>query len=244
MHHADSTYAAINQTLEDYDLHRRLQWGLETYGDGLAFVTSFGPSGMVLLDHLLRLKSDLRVITVDTGFLFPETHALMDATLARYPSMRLDVQRSAITPDEQVRQFGANLWDSDPDTCCFVRKVVPLADALAPCTAWISGIRRDQTRYRANTPFVRWDKRHEMVKFAPVADWDETQIWEYIRAHNLPYNTLHDKGYPSVGCTHCTRAIQPGEDLRAGRWDGKPKSECGIHTDQPAASMVGEIVGG
>ena len=244
MPHDDSIYTAANAILETYDLRRRLQWGLETYGDGLAFVTSFGPSGMVILDQLVQLKSDLRVITVDTGALFPETHALMDTTVKHYPAITLDVHRSALTPDEQAQKFGANLWDSDPDTCCFVRKVVPLANALAPYTAWITGIRRDQTTYRASTPFVRWDERHEMVKFAPIADWDERQIWDYIHAHKLPYNALHNRGYPSVGCTPCTRAIQPGEDLRAGRWDGKPKSECGIHTDQPAASPVSESVVG
>lgn len=208
---------------------QRLAWAVESFGRGLVLVTSFGPSGMVMLDHVARLAPELDVVTLDTGFLFPESYALLEAAQRRCPQLRFIVQRPQYNPEEQEQKFGPRLWERDPDLCCFVRKVAPLAEALRGRSAWISGLRRDQSAGRAATPLLRWDEQHQMPKLSPLADWTENEVWAYIRRHRLPYNALHDRGYPSIGCTHCTRAVRPGEEARAGRWAGRAKTECGLH---------------
>ncbi len=237
----ETTIKELNTYLGGLNLDERLDWAVQTYGQGLAFVTSFGLSGIVLLDHLVRIQPDITLTTVDTGFLFDETHALMDAVRRHYPTVEIDVHRPELMPAQRVEQLAPRLWELDPDTCCFVRKIVPLAKALIKYTAWITGIRRDQSTGRAQTPFIRWDKRHEMIKLALLADWRKDEVWDYIRAHSLPYNALHDKSYPSIGCTHCTRPVKPGDDPRSGRWPGKKKTECGIHKDSdPIAGLTRE----
>jgi phosphoadenosine phosphosulfate reductase len=136
---------------------------------------------------------------------------------------------SLITPSEQAKRHGDALWARDPDACCAIRKVEPNERALAGKRAWISGIRRDQSKTRSDVQIVEWDERFGLVKVNPLAAWTEADVWKYILEHNVPYNELHDRNYPSIGCTHCTRAVNPGDDPRSGRWQGFDKIECGLH---------------
>jgi len=165
---------------------------------------------------------------VDTGYFFPATLALIRRTEERYGrSLR------RVTPAQTVVQheadYGPTLYAQDPDLCCQMRKVLPMESALQESTAWVSALRRDQSPTRAQTPILRWSDRYGVVKIAPLARWSEEDVWRYIHRHNLPYNELHDHNYPSVGCWPCTRAVKPEDDLRAGRWSGLTKTECGLH---------------
>lgn len=212
-----------------------LAWATETYGNKLAVVTSFQPTGIVTLHMLREIAPELPVMTIDTGLLFPETYALMDQLEAQ-----LGVTIRRIQPEQTVAQqaqtYGDALWSHDADRCCEMRKVRPLETALHGYDAWVTGLRRDQSVTRAHTPIVSWDKRHNLLKLSPFATWDESMIWTYIQAHELPYNELHDQGYPSIGCYTCTRAVLNGEDARAGRWASLNKTECGIHLPMEKAS--------
>ena len=144
---------------------------------------------------------------------------------------RIKVERThpELTPEAQAEKFGAALWASNPNQCCDIRKVEPLKKYLASLQAWVTGIRRDQAPTRANTRKLEWDAKFGLVKLNPLADWTWTQVWDYIKENDVPYNPLHDQNYPSIGCTYCTRPVQPGEDPRAGRWSGTGKIECGLH---------------
>jgi phosphoadenosine phosphosulfate reductase len=136
---------------------------------------------------------------------------------------------SLLTPSEQAAKHGDALWASDPDACCAIRKVEPNERALAGKTAWISGIRRDQSKSRTAIEIVQWDEKFGLPKVNPLAAWTESQVWKYIIDNGVPYNELHDRNYPSIGCTHCTKPVMPGEDPRSGRWQGFDKTECGLH---------------
>jgi phosphoadenosine phosphosulfate reductase len=143
------------------------------------------------------------------------------------------------SPEEQERIQGPALWLGSPDQCCNLRKVEPLRRKLGELQAWITSIRRDQTADRASAGKIEWDEKFGLVKINPIADWNSKQVWQYIREHDVPYNSLHERDYPSIGCTHCTRAVRPGEDPRAGRWAGMSKTECGLHIIQAAAASAG-----
>ncbi len=206
-----------------------LRWAVESYADRLAVVTSFQVTGIVTLHMLSQLGAAVDVLTLDTGLLFPETYALMGELQARLGFNLIPV-KPALTVEEQADQYGDALWSRDPDACCRMRKVVPLKDALTGYEAWITGLRHDQSKTRKDLPAVSWDKRNENVKIAPFIEWTEEMIWTYIRAYDLPYNPLHDQGYPSIGCAPCTQAVAAdSDDLRAGRWANQSKTECGIH---------------
>ena len=222
----------LNAGLEGLSLTEFLRWSLDTFGEKIAHVTSFGPSGVVILDHVLRLKPSIRVITLDTQFLFEETYDLWQNIERRY-AIGIEVVRPELSPEEQARQYGANLWELEPDTCCAVRKVQPLTRALAGLDGWYTGIRRDQAGQRAATQLVAWDVRYSLFKLSPLANWTRQQVWRYIRDNDVPYNRLHDQGYTSIGCTHCTRPPASVDDERSGRWAGKQKTECGLHWAKP-----------
>lgn len=205
-----------------------LEWAADRFGEELVLTCSFsGASGMVLLDMLARLGRGTPVIFLDTDLLFPETYALATEAARRYGLM-IEHRRAVLTLEEQSRREGPQLYRRDPDRCCGIRKVAPLAEALAPYRAWISGIRRDQSKMRAETPLLQWNSQHQLLKLNPLAFWNERQVWSYIYAHDVPYNPLLDQGYPSVGCVPCTRRAG-ADDPRAGRWAGFAKTECGIH---------------
>lgn len=153
----------------------------------------------------------------------------MRSVLEQTLGIRFERIEPALSLEEQAEQFGEKLWERDADTCCWLRKVLPLQRYLRDKKAWISAIRADQTKNRAQGRVIEWDERFQVVKINPLLRWSEGQIWEYIKRHGLPYNPLHDRGYPSLGCIPCTSPIENGEDMRAGRWRGKTKVECGIH---------------
>ena len=178
-----------------------------------------------------ELGLDLPVIELDTQLFFRETYETRDRLVERY-GLNL-ISNPIITVAEQHRQEGPNLWERDPDRCCEIRKVQPLLAALDPYDAWISGIRRDQSPSRAETPKLQWSERYGVWKVHPLADWDEKRVWAYIKVNEIPYNPLHEAGYRSIGCIPCTRPITEDEEERAGRWAGSDKLECGIHEDTP-----------
>src|SRR5579864_584927 len=221
---------------EAWTPQRTLTWAFETFGNTVAISSAFGAEGMVLIDMASRLKKDFRLFTIDTEFLFPQTYSLMDQIEQRY-GISIERVYPLLSPEEQERVHGAALWSRDPDQCCHRRKVQPLRRKLSELDAWITSIRRDQTSARAGARKVEWDSKFGLVKINPIVDWSSKQVWRYIREHDVPYNTLHDQNFPSIGCTHCTRAIQAGEDPRAGRWPGLAKTECGLHIIEPAAPL-------
>lgn len=206
-----------------------LGWAAERYGDQLAVVTSFQPTGIVTLHMLSQVAPDTSTLTLDTGLLFPETYALMDAIEARL-NLRLVRVRPTLTLAAQAEKHGAELWTHNPDECCGIRKTAPLNHALFGYEAWVTGLRRDQSVGRKATPIISFDTQYNKIKLSPFAAWTEEMIWTYIRAHDLPYNPLHDRYYPSIGCYPCTQAVVPDStNTRAGRWVGREKTECGIH---------------
>jgi phosphoadenosine phosphosulfate reductase len=204
-----------------------LSWAFATYGKDVAIASGFGVEGMVLLDLAARVRPNFRVFTLDTEFLFPETYDLMDRVEKRY-GIKVERVFSPLTPEEQEREHGAALWSRDPD------KFEPLKAKLKELRAWMTAIRRDQTSSRASARKVEWDAKFQLLKVNPIADWTSAMVWSHALKHNVPYNPLHDKNYPSIGCTHCTRAVRPGENARAGRWSGSDKTECGLHVAAPA----------
>jgi phosphoadenosine phosphosulfate reductase len=221
--------AGINASFRNRSAEDLLDWATARFGQQIVLTCSFGgPSGMVLLDMVAQIGCGTPVIFLDTDLLFPETYALAEAAARRY-GVAIERRRPALTPAEQEIQEGPRLFQRDPDRCCGIRKVAPLAEALRPYRAWISGIRRDQSSTRAGTELVQWNTRHNLLKISPLAYWSERDVWRYIHANQVPYNPLLDQGYSSIGCGPCTRKAGAGEDLRAGRWAGFAKTECGIH---------------
>src|ERR1700686_3559259 len=223
--------AELHSTAESWSPLQVLAWALETFGNRVAISSAFGAEGMALIDMAFRARKDFRLFTIDTEFLFPETYSLMDKIEQKY-QIKIERVFSLLSPDEQERVNGAALWTRDPDQCCNLRKVEPLRRKLTELDAWITSIRRDQTSFRKGAGKIEWDVKFGLVKVNPIADWTSKKVWSYLREHGVPYNSLHDQNYPSIGCTHCTRAVRPGEDPRAGRWPGMGKTECGLHVIQ------------
>jgi phosphoadenosine phosphosulfate reductase len=204
-----------------------LEWAVAN-SSRVAFATGFGAEGCVLIDLIGRAKLPVEVFTLDTGLLFDETYALWAALEQRY-GITIRAVKPKLTVDEQAIVEGPALWKRDPDRCCDQRKVVPLREALAGFSSWITAIRRDQTPERANAQIVEDDPKFGLVKINPLVTWTHDDVWGHIYANDVPFNPLHERGYPSIGCKPCTSQIIPGEDLRAGRWRGAGKRECGLH---------------
>lgn len=213
---------------EALDASELIHSGLDTFGQDVAIASSFGAEDVVLIDIASRRRLPFRVFALDTDFLFPETYALIEEIESKYG---IDVERCrpSLTPAEQALQHGEALWSSNPDRCCAIRKIEPLKKKLGTLKAWITGIRRDQAPTRANAPKLGWDDAHELWKAIPLADWSDDDCWTYIRERGLPYNSLHDRGYASIGDTHSTL---PGAG-REGRWAGTERTECGLHPEKP-----------
>lgn len=204
---------------------------IERYAPKIVVACSFGAEDVVLVDMVHRINPTVPLFYLDTDFLFPETYSTRDRIIARYnlkPAQVIRVQ-SLLTPDRQAQQYGEALWASDPDRCCQLRKVEPMMRVLKGFDAWITGIRRDQAPTRANAKMIEWDGKFNLVKINPLAKWTWADVWTYIKVYEVPYNELHDRNYPSIGCTHCTKPVMPGEDPRSGRWQGREKTECGLH---------------
>jgi phosphoadenosine phosphosulfate reductase len=223
-----------------------LAWALAEFHPRIALAASFGAEDVVVIDLLMRLNPKARVFTLDTGRLPYETYSLMEAIRERY-GLAVEVyfpQADAV--EAMVREHGVNLFYRSIENrkrCCGVRKVEPLGRALQGLDAWITGLRRDQAVTRTRVRKVEIDADHGgIVKVNPLADWTWERVWEYIRAHDVPYNALHDRGYPSIGCAPCTRAVAPGEDPRAGRWwwENPETKECGLHVAKQTSAKVVE----
>lgn len=204
-----------------------IAWAVETFPN-ITFACSFGAEDVVLVDMLQQISPSTDIFYLDTDFHFQETYETRDAIAAKYGLEFVRVSPK-LTTDEQAAQYGEELWKSDPNACCNVRKVEPLTRVLGRYEAWITGIRRDQAPTRANAKKIEYDAKFGLVKFNPIANWTSDDVWNYIREQGLIYNPLHDRNYPSIGCEHCTRPVMPGEDPRAGRWSGSDKTECGLH---------------
>ncbi|MGA8866675.1 MAG: phosphoadenylyl-sulfate reductase [Candidatus Sulfotelmatobacter sp.] len=224
--------ADLQSIAEAWSPEHTLEWAFRRFGSQVAISSAFGAEGVVLIDLASRLRRNFRLFTVDTEFLFPETYNLMDRIEERY-GIVIERVYPLLSPEEQQRAHGPALWSRDADQCCNLRKVEPLKRKLSELQAWITSIRRDQTTARASAHKIEWDMKFNLVKINPIADWTSKQVWAYIRLHKLAYNALHDRSYPSIGCIHCTRAVAPGEDPRAGRWPGTAKTECGLHLIAP-----------
>ncbi|WP_420894169.1 phosphoadenylyl-sulfate reductase [Staphylospora marina] len=206
-----------------------LEWGLRTFGQkGIALACSFGVEDVALVDMLHRLDPEVDVFYLDTDLLFPETLETRDRLSERYGKRFIRISPS-LTLEEQAQKYGEKLWEKDPNLCCRLRKVEPLARVLTGYRAWITGIRREQSPTRARAEVVEWDEVFGLVKVNPLAFWTTKQVWAYVVENRVPYNPMHDRDYPSIGCMPCTRQVKPGEDPRAGRWPGKAKTECGLH---------------
>jgi phosphoadenosine phosphosulfate reductase len=220
---ADVTSIVGEADVEAMDAGQVLGAMVDRFHPSLALACSFQKEETVLLDMLLSIEPTARVFALDTHVLFPETYDLWRAVEKRY-GIDIEVYQGP-SLGRQAAAHGDALWGSNPALCCAIRKVEPLGRALVGLQGWITGVRRDQSPTRAGTPKLGWDGVHELWKASPLADWSDDDVWAYVRERDLPYNVLHDRGYGSIGCTHCTL---PGEG-REGRWSGTDKTECGLH---------------
>lgn len=211
-----------------------MRWGFDNFAPRIALATGFGAEGVVLMHIASQMNPNATIFYLDTDLLFKETYRLRDQLVERL-GIQFTRIHNGMSLNQQAEQYGPALWASDPNLCCQIRKVKPLREYLATQNAWIAAVRRDQTKARANTGLMSWDNANGLVKLSPLAAWTHDQVWDYIRDNDLPYNPLHDEGYPSIGCWTCTRPVAEGEDPRAGRWSGFNKTECGIHL-QPKSS--------
>ena len=205
-----------------------LRWAVDEFGSDLALATGFGAEGCVLVAILSKISRDTRIFYLDTDLLFPETYALRDQLEARF-GIQFERRATHLSLDDQAVKHGERLWERQPNLCCQLRKVEPLREMLSGLRAWVTGIRRDQSPDRAGVAVIEQDEKYGLIKINPLAAWSSSDVWNYIARHNVPYNPLHDRGYPSIGCMPCTTSVQIGETLRAGRWRGTDKTECGIH---------------
>lgn len=233
--------AAQAQALDGAPPEELLRWTAAAFGDRAGLTCSFGGGGLVLAHMAARVAPRLPVIFIDTDFLFPETVALKDDFVHRY-GLHLVELHPQQTPAEQAGVHGDRLWERDPDLCCALRKVEPMERALQGLDAWITGLRQDQSAARAGVAPLEYHQLPDgrpLLKVLPLARWSRNQVWSYILEHGVPYNPLLDQGYKSIGCTHCTRPTADGEDERAGRWAGRGKTECGLHTFTRQAGLPG-----
>ena len=213
--------------LEELGAAEAIAWAIGTFHPRLRFACSFQKTSSVAIDLATRVAPDASFFYLDTDVLFPETHATRDALADRYG---IEFERFAgIGLEEQAQLYGDSLWARQPDACCGIRKVEPMRAALTGIDCWVSGIRREDSQTRAGAAKFGWDKRFGLWKLNPLADWTEADVWNHIHANQIPYNPLHDAGYPSIGCVHCTRPPGAGGASRSGRWADAHKTECGLH---------------
>ena len=206
-----------------------IRWAAERFGPRLTMATAFGPEGCLIIHWLAQVAPRTHVFNLETGYQFPETLALRDRLARRY-GIEVALERPATTVEEYERIHGGPLYRTDPNRCCGDRKLAVIRRVLKSFDAWMSGIRRDQSADRKVAPIVGWDGKFGVVKVSPLANWTKARVWDLILKEDVPYNPLHDRGYVSIGCAPCTRAILDGEDERAGRWSGTAKTECGLHS--------------
>lgn len=207
-----------------------IAWGVELYAPYLTMATAFGPEGCVILAMLANIAPETYVFNLDTGYQFQETLTLRDRIAEKY-GIEVDLLRPELSVEEYEAVHAGPLYRTNPNQCCHDRKIKTLERASSVMHAWMSGIRRDQSADRAQAKIVGWDKKFGLIKISPLANWTKKDVWKRITDENIPYNPLHDQGFPSIGCWPCTRAVAAGEtDERAGRWSGMKKTECGLHS--------------
>ncbi|GAB3570230.1 phosphoadenylyl-sulfate reductase [Amycolatopsis endophytica] len=213
--------------LADASALEALRWTAETFGDD--FIVASNMQDAVLIDLATKVKSDVDILFLETGYHFAETIGTRDAVATVYPDVRIVNAAAEQTVAQQDAEYGPKLHDRDPTLCCNLRKVVPLRKTLANYSAWVTGVRRVDAPTRANTPIVTWDDRNGLVKINPIAPWTDDEFNAYIDDHGILQNPLVGEGYLSIGCAPCTAKVAPGADPRSGRWAGKSKTECGLH---------------
>lgn len=229
---------AESQRLESATPEEIIKWGVDNYAPYFTMATAFGPEGCVILAMLAKIAPNTYTFNLETGYQFPETLELRDRIAEKY-GIEVDLLTPELSVPEYEAMNGGPLYTHNPDQCCFDRKIKTLQRASAVMHAWMSGIRRDQSPDRARASIVGWDKKFGLVKISPLANWTKKDVWKRIMDEGIPYNPLHDKGYPSIGCWPCTRAVAAGEtDERAGRWSGTHKTECGLHTAEQDGSGI------
>ncbi len=223
----DSLLAAVSATFEGKPAQEIAAWAASAFGTNVIVAASMQD---VILPHLFaRVIPDVEVLFLETGYHFPQTLLTRDLAARALPITVVNaLPRQSVA--EQDAEYGERLHNRDPNLCCFLRKVEPLARSLEGRAAWVTGVRRAEGPTRANAPIVSWDDAHDLVKINPLVAWSDEDVEAYQVEHGLPRNPLVAQGYPSIGCAPCTRKVAPGEDPRAGRWSGKDKTECGIHT--------------
>jgi phosphoadenosine phosphosulfate reductase len=226
---------SLQAEVREYSASHLLVWALGRFTRAdIAFATSFGAEDQVITDMLMQIDSSARIFTLDTGMLPPETLDVLRRTEDRYGIAIQVVRPDPAALEKMLREHGQELYYQSIEKrklCCHVRKVEPLAKTLAGLKAWVCGLRREQSVTRRSIRKIEWDEAFGLYKVNPLADWTGQQVWDYIRINGVPYNALHDRGYPSIGCAPCTRAVAPGEDIRAGRWwwEDPQHKECGLH---------------
>ncbi len=221
--------AEASSRLENAAAEEILRWTVERFAPRFTMATAFGAEGMVLIHMLAEIAPQTPIFNLDTGYQFQETLDLREKVRARY-GIAVELRRPETSVAEYEAKHGGPVYKSNPDQCCADRKLAVLKSAIVGMHAWASAIRRDQTPDRAQSPIVGWDSKYSLVKVTPLANWSKKDVWKMITDHDIPYNSLHDRGYPSVGCWPCTRAVMLGEDERSGRWSGFAKTECGLHS--------------
>ena len=234
IHHLEEQVDLLNQRFGQPDTTEVLEYFLTHFKNKIAFASSLGAEDQVITEMMASIDPAARIFTLDTGRMFPESYDLIERTIARY-KMKIEIFfPERVSVEKMVNEGGINLFYESIENrklCCHIRKIEPLNRALAGLEVWISGLRRSQSVTRTEIKLVEWDENHNMIKINPLINWTEAQVWDYIKLKNIPYNRLHDQGFPSIGCQPCTRAIQPGEDVRAGRWwwENEFQKECGLH---------------
>jgi len=218
-----------SQAFETSSSQEILRWAVDRFAPRFTMATAFGPEGMTIIHMLAEIAPDTPIFNLDTGYQFDETLELRERVEKRY-GIAVEMKRPESSVEQYEALHGGPLYETNPTQCCFDRKIKVLHEAIRGKHAWASGIRRDQSPDRAKAAIVGWDKKFNLVKVSPLANWTKKQIWQMIADYDIPYNPLHDQGYTSVGCRPCTRAVLFGEDERAGRWSGSAKTECGLHT--------------
>jgi phosphoadenosine phosphosulfate reductase len=209
-----------------------LKWGITQFYPRIAIASSFSIDDTVVIDLATKIQPNIEVIYINTGHQFPETDAIKEIVKQRY-HLNLIEYSAPLSLEEQTQRYGVQLYVHNPDLCCKVRKVEPFKRALTKVDAWITGLRREQSVTRRNLQVIEHESTEtgqQLIKLNPLASWSRQDVWDYIRTYDLPYNSLYDSGFMSIGCSVCTRRVQNGEDERAGRWAGTGKLECGIHT--------------
>lgn len=220
--------AEESQRLESATPQEILTWAVQRFAPKFSMATAFGPEGMTIIHMLSEIAPETPIFNLETGYQFKETLELRERVNERY-GIEVEFKKPELSVEQYEQANGGPVYKTEPNRCCFDRKLTVLKKAAKGLHAWASAIRRDQSADRAKAPIVGWDKKFQLVKISPLANSTKSDVWKMITDHDIPYNTLHDRGYPSVGCWPCTRAIGLGEDERAGRWTGFEKTECGLH---------------